>query len=700
VKALLNLGINFSKLRREILKIIGASTVTAGKTRGKTHTPTLDRFSRDLVKLAEEEALLPVIGREKEIERAIQILCRKTKHNPILIGEAGVGKTAIVEGLAQRIAQRKVPEPLSDKRIVMLDIASIVAGTRLRGEFEERMKYILQEVKNASDVILFIDEIHTLIGAGSAEGSLDAANLLKPALARGEIRCIGATTLNEYKKYIEKDPALERRFQPIYVKEPSENETIEILKGIKKEFEEHHKVVYDEKAIEKAAILASRYIYDRYLPDKAIDLIDEAGARARIKSSKKPQIIRKIEEQIAALTKQKNEYVKLQEYEKAAAVRDEIRELQAELDFEIAKWHEQEKQGKKLVTEEDIYQVVSLWTGIPSERLMKDEKKKLLKLEEELSKKIIGQEKAIEVVARAIRRGRLGIKNRKKPTGSFIFLGPTGVGKTALAKALAEILFGDERSLIRLDMSEFMEKHSVSRLIGAPPGYVGYEEGGYLTEKIRRRPYQVILFDEIEKAHPDVFNILLQILEEGELTDHLGHTVNFRETIIIITSNIGANKLQKAIKMGFYQQSENDKSISMELISDELKETFRPEFLNRIDEIVVFNFLTKEHLSKILDIMLDELNKDISELYNITISISKSAKNYLVEKAYDKKYGARPLRRIIQKEIEDNLSTAILKGKLSDNQIAYIDYDEKKGITIKTKKRSKKRKKETSKTFQ
>ncbi|GIX42172.1 MAG: ATP-dependent Clp protease ATP-binding subunit ClpC [Leptospiraceae bacterium] len=553
--------INYSVIKGEILRILGvASTPTSSSPQSrhvpeKNKTPTLDEFARDLTQMAYDRKLDPVIGRETEITRLTQVLCRKTKNNPVLIGEAGVGKTAIVEGLAIRIANGEVPDLLLDKRVVALDLASLVAGTKYRGEFEDRLKKILREIQNAKNVIIFIDELHTLIGAGAAEGAIDAANMLKPALARGEIQCIGATTLTEYRKYIEKDSALERRFQPIHVKEPSEDDAILILKGLKSTFEKHHKVVYTDEAIEMAVKLSSRYINDRYLPDKAIDIIDEAGARARLQNSQRPEEIIALEEEIKLLTKKKDDLVKAQEYEAAAQVRDEIALKKQELENLIQEWQEKLSNYSIQIQEEDIYSVVSMWTGIPLEKIEESEATKLLKMEEELKKRVVGQEEAIEMISRAVRRSRTGFKDPRKPSGSFIFLGPTGVGKTELARALAEFLFGKEEKLYRLDMSEFMEPHSVSKLIGSPPGYIGYDDAGQLTEYVRRNPYSVILFDEIEKAHPDVFNILLQILEEGNLTDTHGRRVDFRDTIIIMTSNIGARELQKSGKVGF---SESD----------------------------------------------------------------------------------------------------------------------------------------------
>lgn len=631
----------------------------------KKTTPTLDEFSRDLTDYARQDKLDPVVDREREINRVIQILARRTKNNPVLIGEPGVGKTAIVEGLAQRIVDGTAPEVLMGRRVLTLDLASLIAGTKYRGEFEERLKRVMKEIKNAGNVVLFIDELHTIIGAGGAEGAIDASNMLKPALSRGEIQCIGATTLNEYKKYIEKDAALERRFQTIYVDEPSVEESIEILKGIKNRYEDHHNVSYTPGALEIAALLSKRYITDRFLPDKAIDLIDEAGSRKRINNSVRPTELADLEKEIEKLNAEKISLVNTQNYERAAAVRDTVRQLKAKLEEMKNEWKVTLKTEQNVVDSEDIQYVISDITGIPLVRIAQTESEKLLNIEEELHKTVIGQDEAITAVASAIRRSRTGVSSTKRPLGSFIFLGPTGVGKTLLAKTLAEFLFGNEDSLLRIDMSDFMEKHNVSRLTGAPPGYVGYEEGGLLTEKIRRRPYTVVLLDEIEKAHPDVFNILLQILEEGELQDSFGHNVSFRNTVIIMTSNAGARQISRDAALGFHTEEgimhySEIKSSAM----TELKRIFRPEFINRADEIVVFHSLTREEIRRILDILLGEVQMRLAEK-EIILEVKKSVKDFILEEGYDVKYGARPLRRTIQREIEDPLSMEILKGKFS-----------------------------------
>jgi ATP-dependent Clp protease ATP-binding subunit ClpC len=675
--------INYSVIKGEILRILGvasnpspSSTSQPRQLSEKNKTPTLDEFARDLTQMAFERKLDPVIGRETEITRLTQVLCRRTKNNPVLIGEAGVGKTAIVEGLAIRIANGEVPDLLLDKRVVALDLASLVAGTKYRGEFEDRLKKILREIQNAKNVIIFIDELHTLIGAGAAEGAIDAANMLKPALARGEIQCIGATTLTEYRKYIEKDSALERRFQPIHVKEPSEDDAILILKGLKSTFEKHHRVYYTDEAIEMAVKLSVRYINDRHLPDKAIDIIDEAGARARLQNSKRPDEIIALEEEIKLLTKKKDDLVKAQEYEAAAQVRDEIALKKQELENLIQEWQEKLSTYAIQIGEEDIYSVVSMWTGIPLEKIEESEASKLLKMEEELKKRVVGQEEAIEMISRAVRRSRTGFKDPRKPSGSFIFLGPTGVGKTELARALAEFLFGKEEKLHRLDMSEFMEPHSVSKLIGSPPGYIGYDDAGQLTEYVRRNPYSVILFDEIEKAHPDVFNILLQILEEGNLTDTHGRRVDFRDTIIIMTSNIGARELQKSGKVGFSESQIRREESKKEKALEALKKHFNPEFLNRIDEVIVFHSLTKDQIKSIIDIMVNRVNNYLFDK-KIRIELDDLAKEHFCEKGYDEKYGARPLRRLIQKEVEDYLANRFLEGAYKEPTQIFITYSKK-----------------------
>ncbi len=639
----------------------------------KGSTRTLDQFSTDLTELARLGKLDPVVGREREIERVIHILSRRKKNNPVLLGEPGVGKTAIVEGLAQRIVRGEVPDELKDKRILALDLAGIVAGTKYRGQFEERIKAIIQEATNAPDVILFIDELHTLVGAGAAEGALDAANILKPALARGEIQIIGATTVEEYKKHIEHDGALERRFQPVYVEPPTVEETIEILKKLKPRYEEFHGVIYTDEAIEAAAKLSDRYITDRNLPDKAIDLLDEAGAAVKL-SAEIPPEVKKLEDDLERIRK-------LLEFSRSRGDVESMRRMEVKERELIQKIEEIKRKHKPVVTAEDIAKVVARWTGIPVSQITYDESKRLLKLEEELKKRVVGQDDAISALAKAIRRARSGIKDVKRPIGSFIFLGPTGVGKTELAKALAEFMFGSERALIRIDMSEYMERHSVSRLIGAPPGYVGYEEGGQLTEAVKRRPYSVVLFDEIEKAHPEVLNVLLQVLEDGILTDGLGRTVSFRNTIIIMTSNIGVRRLKEARKIGFAIGEERDEEFDFERMREflisELKKALPPEFLNRVDEVIIFRPLNKEDLVQIVEIMLNDLRKRLAER-KITLELTDELKRWLVEKGYDPEYGARPLRRVIRKYIEEPLSEVIIAGEITDNSHVIADIDREK----------------------
>ena len=675
-------NITSNGLREAILQISGtgdykgspAQAKKKAQTPAKKPTPTLDEFGRDLTVFARDGKLDPVIGREKEIQRVIQILARRTKNNPVLIGEPGVGKTAIVEGLAQKIVDGTVPEVLVGKRVLTLDLASLVAGTKYRGEFEERLKRVMKEILTAGNVVLFIDELHTIIGAGGAEGAIDASNMLKPALSRGELQCIGATTLNEYKKHIEKDAALERRFQPIYVNEPSVDETVEILKGIKKNYEEHHRVVYTQAAVEAAATLSRRYITERYLPDKAIDLIDESGSRRRIKNSIRPRELADLEKEIDRLTLEKTSLVNTQNYEKAAAVRDMVRQLKGKVDEIKKSWESTIRVEENVVDVEDIQQVISDMTGIPLARIIQSESQKLLRIEEELHRKVIGQEEAISVIASAIRRSRTGLSSARRPLGSFVFLGPTGVGKTLVAKTLAEFLFGDADALVRIDMSDFMEKHNVSRLVGAPPGYVGYEEGGLLTEKVRRRPFSVILLDEIEKAHPDVFNILLQVLEEGQLSDNLGHAVSFRNSVMIMTSNLGAREINKDSSLGFQSEEGgmNFKDIR-NFVMAEVKRAFNPEFINRIDEIVVFHNLDKTHLTQIFDLMIKEISDRLVD-QKITLSVKKKTREYLINKGFDEKFGARPLRRLLQKEVEDPLSMEILKGKFAAGDVIDVDF--------------------------
>ena len=645
----------------------------------KQKTPALDTFGRDLTKLALEGKLDPVIGRKKEIERVIQILCRRKKNNPVLLGEPGVGKTAIVEGLAQNIAYGKIPEILKDKRIVMIDLPSIVAGTKYRGEFEQRVKVVLDEIRNAGNIIIFIDEIHTLVGAGGAEGAIDASNILKPVLSRGEIQCIGATTLDEYRKYIERDGALERRFQPVIVNPPTVEETIEILKGLKEKYEEHHKLKISDEAIEAAAKLSDRYITDRFLPDKAIDLIDEAASQKRLKLYKEPKEIKDLEEEIISLEKEKEKALKTQNYELLTSIRDKERELKNKIDFLRENFMNLISEEEKTLTKENIAEIVSQWTGIPVSQLCKEEKEKLLEMEKYLHKVVVGQDEAIETISKAIRRSRAGLKDIRKPIGSFLFLGPTGVGKTLLARALAEFLFGDEDALIQIDMSEYMEKFSISRLIGAPPGYVGYEEGGQLTEKVRRRPYSVILFDEIEKAHPDVFNLLLQILEDGRLTDSFGRSVSFKNTVIILTSNIGTEILKNKSVIGFLTPEEKTsfENLKNEIL-EKVKKTFRPEFLNRLDDIIIFHPLTQEHLLKIVDIEIDKVKERLNEL-KVNLIVSDEAKKFLVEKGTNPEFGARPLKRTISRYIEDPLSEEILKGTFKDGDTIVV---ERKGLFL------------------
>ena len=676
--------VNLEKVRNEILRLLGHTGFVKPKDKKDIKTPNLDEFGRDLTQLARQKELDPVIGREKEIQRVIQILSRRKKNNPVLIGEPGVGKTAIVEGLAINIVNENVPEVLIDKRVLTLDLASIVAGTKYRGEFEERLKNIMKEIRKANNVIIFIDELHTLIGAGGAEGAIDAANMLKPALARGELQCIGATTLNEYKKYIERDAALERRFQPILVGEPTVEETIEILNGLKAGYETHHKVKYLDEAIVSAAVLSKRYITDRFLPDKAVDLIDEAGAKARLENTIRPKEITDLEKEIQKLSGIKDEYVKAQDYEKAAEMRDKVNELKRQLRNMKENWKRGMNQEIPVIGTEDIAKIIAFTTGIPVNRIAESESIKLLKMEDELHKRVIGQNEAIEAICRAIRRSRAGLKSQKRPMGSFIFLGPTGVGKSELARTLANFLFGNDEALIRVDMSEFMERHSVSRLVGAPPGYVGYDEGGELTEKVRRRPYSVILLDEIEKAHPDVFNILLQVMEEGQLSDNLGHRVDFRNSVLIMTSNVGAREINKGSSLGFSSNETFDFTSIKYKAMNELKRVFNPEFLNRVDEVVVFHPLTKNDLFKIIDLMITEVEERLKER-KMKLKVNQKVKEYIIEKGYDPKFGARPLRRSIQKLIEDPLSTKILEGKFNDGDTIFISISKDKELIFKKK---------------
>ena len=689
-------------LREVISDLSGGHTITRGKDERSTTpsaedprwkrstpgvkkaTPTLDEFSRDLTALAVKKTLDPVVGREREIRRLVQILARRTKNNPVLIGEPGVGKTAIVEALAQRIVSGQAPDVLLGKRVMILDLAALIAGTKYRGEFEERLKRVMKEIAAVGNVILFIDELHTIIGAGGAEGAIDASNMLKPALSRGEIQCIGATTLAEYRKHVERDAALERRFQSVIVGEPSVEDAVEILQGISERYAQFHNVTYTPEAIEAAAHLSSRYISDRHLPDKAIDLLDEAGAQKKISSTGRPREIQDLEAQVEVLTREKNELVNSQNYEKAAAIRDDVRKLRLEIEDLKTRWEHGNEGDPRVVGAEDIQNILADITGIPISRIAQTEADKLLAIESVLHQSVIGQDEAIAAIASAIRRSRTGLNSPKRPLGSFIFLGPTGVGKTLLAKTLAEFLFGSADSLIRLDMSDFMEKHNVSRLVGAPPGYVGYEEGGLLTEKIRRRPYSVVLLDEIEKAHPDVFNLLLQILEEGELQDNLGHTVSFRNCLIVMTSNAGARQITKGNNLGF--RSGEGIMSHAEIKSsalNELKRLFRPEFVNRIDETVVFHALTGKEVEAIFHLMLGEIRERLLQR-NLHIEVTPKARTWLIEKGYDVTYGARPLRRTLQKELEDMLSTRILQGQLeSGDQITVELRNEKLALKVK-----------------
>lgn len=692
-RVLENLGVRLDVVREEVISLLGEGQPSQGghapsgtsSSKPKSKTPTLDEFGRDLTVLAKENKTDPVIGRADEIERLIQILARRTKNNPVLIGDPGVGKTAIVEGLAQKIASGDIPEILQGKRVMTLDLAAVVAGTKYRGEFEQRLKNIMEEIRRAKNqIILFIDELHTVIGAGAAEGAIDASNMLKPSLARGELQCIGATTLDEYRRHIEHDAALERRFQPINVEPPSVEDTFKILIGLREKYEAHHKVKYTDESLRAAAELAERYITDRFLPDKAIDLIDEAGSRARLQVSSMPKTLKDKEAEIETMTKEKDGAIASQEYEKAARLRDTEKDARKNLEDSKKKWRASREETIPSISEEDIATVVSMWTGVPVNKLTEKESEKLLHMEDELHKRIIGQDEAIRNISQAIRRSRTGLKDPKKPVGSFIFLGPTGVGKTELARALADFLFGNEDSLVRIDMSEYMEKFSVSRLIGAPPGYVGYEEGGQLTEAVRKRPYSVVLLDEIEKAHPDTFNILLQIMDDGQLTDNLGHKVNFKNTVIIMTSNVGARLISKGKALGFASQEdvEKDYSAMKDIVMEEVKRHFNPEFLNRIDNLIVFHPITREDARKILDLILERVNKKL-ENQGIEPVLTQEAKDYLVEKGFDPNYGARPLLRTIQRELEDPMAEEILAKRLTTGGKVYVDLDaESKKLTF------------------
>ena len=680
-RVLHNLEVSLNKARQQVLQLLGSNeSQSSQQGRGQSanvNTPTLDSLARDLTASAREGKVDPVIGRDKEIERIIQILSRRTKNNPVLIGEPGVGKTAVVEGLAHQIVNNEVPETLRDKRVMTLDMGTVVAGTKYRGEFEDRLKKVMDEIRNAGNVILFIDELHTLIGAGGAEGAIDASNILKPSLARGELQCVGATTLDEYRKYIEKDAALERRFQPIQVDEPTIEETVQILKGLRDRYEAHHRVTITDEAIIAAAELSNRYITDRFLPDKAIDLIDEAGSRVRLRSYTIPPNLKELEAELEEVRKEKDSAVLSQEFEKAASFRDKEQRLREEVEKTKNKWKEKQGQENLEVTEEDIAKVVSAWTGVPVVKLTKDESDRLLNMEAVLHDRIIGQKEAVSAISKAIRRARAGLKDPKRPIGSFIFLGPTGVGKTELARALAEVMFADEDAMIRIDMSEYMEKHSTSRLVGSPPGYVGYEEGGQLTEKVRRKPYSVVLLDEVEKAHPEVFNILLQVLEDGRLTDSKGRLVDFRNTVLIMTSNVGASELQRNRYVGFNFGDESKEHSEMKSkVMDEMKKTFRPEFLNRIDETIVFHSLEKEHMKDIVKLMIKEVQERLKE-QNINFTITDRAIEKIAEDGFDPEYGARPLRRSIQKNIEDLMSEEVLKGTIKEGQDVKIGLNSK-----------------------
>jgi ATP-dependent Clp protease ATP-binding subunit ClpC len=685
-----SLGVNLEKVRTQTIQVLSQSGGAPHGEGRHSRTPTIDQLGMDLTAAARNDKLDPVIGRETEIERVIQILSRRTKNNPALIGEPGVGKTAIVEGLAHKIVKGDVPETLSGKRLLTLDIGSLVAGTKYRGEFEERLKKVIEEIRTSGDCVLFIDELHTLVGAGAAEGAVDAANILKPALARGELQCIGATTLDEFRKYIERDAALERRFQPVYVKEPSIEDTLEILKGIRPRYEAHHRLDISDEALKAAAEMGGRYITDRFLPDKAIDLVDEAASRVRMQRAVPPSTLKQTLKDLEMAVEQKESAIQGQQYETAAQLRDKEIQLREKIEQLESGWHSEQGQERPVVTEEDVARVVSMWTGIPVTRIAQEESERLLQMEEELHKRIIGQEEAVQTIARAVRRSRAGVKDPKRPIGSFIFLGPTGVGKTELAKALAEFMFGSEEALVKIDMSEFMERHAVARLVGAPPGYVGYEEGGQLTEAIRRRSYSVVLLDEIEKAHPEVFNILLQILEDGRLTDAKGRAVDFRNTIIIMTSNVGAAQIVKGVSLGF-QPSRQDEAKTFaeryaamkDKVMDEMKKTFRPEFLNRIDATIVFHALSQPEVVQIADLMIARIKKQLKE-QDMEVEITDAAKKVLVDKGYDVNFGARPLRRVIQDMVEDALSHGMLEGRFKRGDHVRIDASEGGELAMET----------------
>ncbi|MEH2291830.1 ATP-dependent Clp protease ATP-binding subunit [Nostoc sp.] len=692
-RVLENLGVDLSKVRTQVIRMLGETAeVSPGGSSGRTKTPTLDEFGSNLTQMAMDNKLDPVVGRAKEIERVIQILGRRTKNNPVLIGEPGVGKTAIAEGLASRIAAKDIPDILEDKRVVTLDIGLLVAGTKYRGEFEERLKKIMDEIRSAGNVILVIDEVHTLIGAGAAEGAIDAANILKPALARGELQCIGATTLDEYRKHIERDAALERRFQPVMVGEPTVDETIEILYGLRERYEQHHKLKISDEALVAAAKLSDRYISDRFLPDKAIDLVDEAGSRVRLINSQLPPAAKELDKELRQILKEKDDAVRSQDFDKAGELRDREMEIKAEIRaIAQSKTNATGTEGDEpVVTEEDIAHIVASWTGVPVNKLTESESEKLLHMEDTLHQRLIGQDEAVRAVSRAIRRARVGLKNPNRPIASFVFSGPTGVGKTELAKSLAAYFFGSEEAMIRLDMSEYMERHTVSKLIGSPPGYVGYNEGGQLTEAVRRRPYTVVLFDEIEKAHPDVFNMLLQILEDGRLTDAKGRTVDFKNTLLILTSNIGSKVIEKGgsgIGFEFSEDAtESTYNRIRSLVNEELKQYFRPEFLNRLDEIIVFRQLSKPEVTQIAEIMLKEVFGRLTEK-GITLEVTDRFKDRLITEGYSPSYGARPLRRAIMRLLEDSLAEEILSGRIKDGDTAIVDVDENGVVQVSSEQR-------------